>query len=112
ALLWTHFGISGPAALDASRHWLRATLDGTHPRLTVSFCPGVSFGDLDRRWTTRAVERPKTSIHSALATMVPASVAAALLRRLRIDADVAVAHFERDDRRRLVQALLAWPLPV
>ena len=25
ALLWTHFGISGPVALNASRHWLRAT---------------------------------------------------------------------------------------
>ena len=44
--------------------------------------------------------------------MVPASVAAALLRRLRIDANVALAHFGRDDRRRLVQALLAWSLPV
>ena len=112
ALLWTHFGISGPAALDASRHWLRAALEGTNPRLTVSFCPGVPFDDLDRRWTTRAVERPKASIQSALATMIPASVAAALLRRLRIDANVALAHFGRDDRRRLVQALLAWPLPV
>ena len=28
SLLWTHFGVSGPAALDASRHWLRARLDG------------------------------------------------------------------------------------
>jgi hypothetical protein len=112
ALLWTHFGISGPAALDASRHWLRAALDGRHPRLTISFCPGVPFDDLDRRWTALAVERPKAAIQSALATMVPASVAAALLRRLRIDADVALAYFGRDDRRRLVQALLAWPLPV
>jgi len=112
ALLWTHFGISGPAALDASRHWLRAALEGTNPRLTANFCPGVPFDDLDRRWTTRAVERPKAAIQSTLATMVPASVAAALLRRLRIEADVALAHFGRDDRRRLVQALLAWPLPV
>jgi predicted Rossmann fold flavoprotein len=112
ALLWTHFGISGPAALDASRHWLRATLEGRHPRLTVSFCPGSQFGDLDRRWTALAVERPKAAVQSALATMVPASVADAVLRRLRIDADVALAHFGRDDRRRLVQALLAWPLPV
>ena len=27
SLLWTHFGISGPVALNASRHWLRAQLD-------------------------------------------------------------------------------------
>ena len=28
ALLWTHFGVSGPVALDASRHWHRARLNG------------------------------------------------------------------------------------
>src|SRR5436305_1085000 len=28
ALLWTHFGISGPVVLNASRHWLRAQLEG------------------------------------------------------------------------------------
>ena len=28
ALLWTHFGVSGPVALNASRHWARAHLEG------------------------------------------------------------------------------------
>jgi predicted Rossmann fold flavoprotein len=112
ALLWTHFGISGPAALDASRHWLRAELEQREPRLTANFCPGFTFDDLDRRWTALAVERPKASVQGALATMVPASVAAAVLRRVQIDANAALAHFARDDRRRLVQGLTAWPLPV
>ncbi len=112
ALLWTHFGISGPAALDASRHWLRAELERREVRLTASFAPGVTFDDLDRRWTGLAAERPKASVQTALASMVPASVAAAVLRRLRIDAVVALAHFPRDERRRLVRALVEWPLPV
>ena len=112
ALLWTHFGISGPAALDMSRHWLRATLEEHDARLTASFCPGLTFDDLERRWTSLAAERPKASVQSALATLVPASAAAALLRRLRIDAATALAHFPREQRRRLVQALVAWPLPV
>ena len=112
ALLWTHFGISGPAALDMSRHWLRATLEEHDARLTASFCPGLTFDDLERRWTSLAAERPKASVQSALATLVPASAAAALLRRLRIDAATALAHFPREERRRLVQALVAWPLPV
>ena len=112
ALLWTHFGISGPAALDMSRHWLRATLEEHDARLTASFCPGLTFGDLERRWTSLAAERPKASVQRGLATLVPASAAAALLRRLRIDAATALAHFPREERRRLVQALVAWPLPV
>ena len=44
--------------------------------------------------------------------MVPASVAAALLRRLRIDAGGTLAHVTREDRRALVHALVEWPLDV
>jgi hypothetical protein len=43
---------------------------------------------------------------------VPASAAAAILRRLGIDATTALTHFPREDRRRLAAALAAWPLPV
>ena len=47
-----------------------------------------------------------------MATFVPASVAEAFLRRLGIGAAVALAHFSRADRRRLVRALVEWPLAV
>src|SRR5207253_534517 len=70
------------------------------------------FDRVDARWRAMAAARPKASVQSALATMVPASVASALLRRIGIDGTIALAHFTRDDRRRLVHALVAWPLPV
>ena len=41
SLLWTHFGISGPVVLNASRHWLRADLEGRAVRLTFA---GVALG--------------------------------------------------------------------
>ena len=43
---------------------------------------------------------------------MPASVAAALLRRLEIDGAITLAHLAREDRRRMVRALVEWPLPV
>ena len=43
SMLWTHFGISGPVALNASRHWLRAAIEGRQVRLTANFCSGDSF---------------------------------------------------------------------
>jgi predicted flavoprotein YhiN len=49
---------------------------------------------------------------AALAAQVPVSVAAALLERLRIDLARELAHVTRIDRRRLVHALLEWPLLV
>jgi predicted Rossmann fold flavoprotein len=112
AMLWTHVGVSGPAALNASRHWMRAQVDGRRAEVTVSFCPGLSFDEVDALWQQRARQHPKTSVQTALATLVPSSVAAAVLRQRGIDGSVALAHFPRDERRLLVHALVAWPLPV
>ena len=112
ALLWTHVGVSGPVAMNASRHWLRAELEGRTISLTVNFFPGVSFDDLDRRWTDFSAERPLTILQNALAAMMPASVAAALIVQLNLDGTRQLAHLGRDDRRRLVHALVAWPLAV
>ena len=112
SLLWTHFGISGPVTLNMSRHWLRAVLNGRVAALTASFCPGQTFEAVETWWTGRASERPHTSVYQSLAALVPASVAAALLKRLSIDGRTTLAHFSRDDRRLLVHGLVRWPLAV
>ena len=39
-------------------------------------------------------------------------MAAAVLARAEVDAATTLAHFKRDDRRRLSHALAAWPLDV
>ena len=44
--------------------------------------------------------------------MLPASMAAALLRRIGVDGSTALGHFARADRRRLVHALVSLPLAV
>jgi predicted Rossmann fold flavoprotein len=112
SLLWTHFGISGPVALNASRHWLRAQIEGRPVALTANFSPGNGFNEVDGRWQRLTVSNPKTSVHNTLATMLPASVAAAILRQLALDGTSALAHFSRDHRRRLARALTEFPLPV
>jgi predicted Rossmann fold flavoprotein len=112
ALLWTHFGVSGPVILDVSRHWLRARLEQRDARLTISFAPGESFDSIDRTWTLLAEERPRASLHSTLAQMIPASVAAAVLEQLGLEAATALADFPRTSRRRLAHALAEWPLSV
>src|SRR5262245_274795 len=112
ALLWTHFGISGPVVLNASRHVLRGQLEGRAVALFANVCPGSGFDAVDEAWQQAARRAPKSSVQTTLATLVPASVAAAFLRQLAIDGGCALAHFPRADRRRLVRALVEWPLPV
>ncbi|HJZ74060.1 MAG TPA: aminoacetone oxidase family FAD-binding enzyme [Vicinamibacterales bacterium] len=112
ALLWTHFGVSGPVVLNASRHLLRAQLEGRTVALVANVYPGRDFEAVDTEWQRAAQTAPKSSVQTLLAAQVPASVAAAFLRQLDIDGGGALAHFARGDRRRLVGALVEWPLPV
>jgi predicted Rossmann fold flavoprotein len=112
AMLWTHFGVSGPVALDASRHWLRAQIEGRTVAITANFSPGDTLDTIDRAWTRTAAEHPRTTVRTLLARRVPAAVAADLLRALSIDGEGVLAHFPRDDRRRLARALVEWPLPI
>jgi len=112
SLLWTHFGVSGPLALDASRHWHRAALGDRAVEMRLSFVPGLEFPDVERRLIQTAGERPSATPRAALGEWLPAAVGAALLEAAAIDPAVRLAHLTRDDRRRLAGALVSWTLPV
>jgi predicted Rossmann fold flavoprotein len=112
ALLWTHFGISGPVALDMSRHWLRARLEGRAASLTVNFFPGAAFEHIDRRLTEASAAQPRTSLQNALSQWLPGSVAQALLAHLALDGSIGLAHLSRDGRRHLTHALVQLPLEI
>jgi len=112
SLLWTHFGVSGPATLDASRHWLRARLEGHEVAVSASFCPTERFESLEQAWMNLARTRARTSVQTVVAGMMPASVATAVLDRLAVPEGQTLADLTREARRALIHALLQWRLPV
>lgn len=112
ALLWTHFGVSGPVVLNASRHWARARLEQRGVRLRLNLHPGERFEDVEARWLRAAAARPRATVRGTLAADLPDAVAGAVLRVLHIQAERHLADLTRDDRRRLAHALVEWPLPV
>ncbi len=112
SLLWTHFGVSGPVTLDASRHWLRAELEGHAVRMTASFCPGISFDRQERWWAETTEARPKALVSTVLSSRVPGAVASAVFRSTKVDETRPLTHLTRDDRRTLTNALVEWPLMV
>jgi predicted flavoprotein YhiN len=112
SILWTHFGISGPVALNMSRHWHRAPLAGQDVDVRLSVCPRETFESLEDWWLAQERARPKALPSTILATRVPASVAGAWVAASGINPDTTLAHLSKTDRRRLSHALLDTPLTV
>ena len=105
SLLWTHFGISGPAALDASRHWHRGRLEGRTGRLWIDVCPGHSAENLDAWLLAQRESRPRALVVTVLAGLLPAAVAAAWSRACGLPESMTMSHLTREQRRAVVQAL-------
>jgi len=112
SLLWTHFGISGPVVLDASRHWVLARARGDAVVLRMSVFPGESPEQVDARLRALASERPRASLGRLLAASLPERLAETLLQAAAIDPATPSAQLARDARRRLVQVLAELELPV
>jgi predicted Rossmann fold flavoprotein len=112
AMLWTHFGISGPVALNASRHWHRAALGSPAVDVRLSLCPGETFEQVDAWLQEQERLRPRTRVLTALATRLPTAVGDTWATRAGLDRDVTLAHLTREDRRRLVRGLLDTPLAI
>lgn len=112
AMLWTHFGVSGPAVLDASRHWHRATLEGRKVTMSAKLLPGCDFAAAEKRLIHLAAVQPKSLLRNALATLIPARVAEAIVARLQIEPRIVMAHLGKDVRRTLVHSLVDWPLAI
>jgi predicted Rossmann fold flavoprotein len=111
AMLWTHFGVSGPAVLDISRHWLRDRLEGHHPGLAAALLPDHRFDTLEPWWLERTRRSPKSSVSTTLADLLPASVGAAVAGHAGLSGTL-LADLPRESRRRLIHLLLDCPLPV
>ncbi len=111
-LLWTHFGISGPAVLDASRHWHHARLEQRGITITVSFLPDDDFNSAEDKLLGLVTSQPKVFLRNALAAFLPARLSEEILKKLGINGGVAMAQVTRETRRALVRALLDWPLAV
>lgn len=112
AMLWTHFGVSGPVVLDVSGLYTRAQVGEKGAQVAVNFLPGRDFEQAEKWLVTFAKEHPRETLRGALATTLPARVAEALLAELQIDGRIVFGQLPRETRRRMVHALLEWPLPV
>jgi predicted Rossmann fold flavoprotein len=112
SLLWTHFGISGPVVMDASRHWTVARESGGEPTLLCNLLPGEKFEQVEQWLIQSTAKRPKASMLTHLSQRFTERTAAVLLQHAGIDPATVASQLTRESRRTLVHVLTALVLPV
>ena len=98
AMLFTHFGISGPGVLDVSRHWIAAQ----PATLTANLLPGETFESIERAMLDEARRNPRATIASLLRGRLPE----------RMLTTEVLSKLTKEERRRLVRNLVELPLPI
>jgi len=112
SLLWTHFGVSGPVVMDASRFWTLGMLKNEPVELYANFLPGRT-AERAREWLVAAVsERPRRTLAAMLADSVPERLGKALCRHCGCDPSGMAGQLLRIHREKLLTALVRFRLPV
>ena len=109
SLLFAHFGVTGPAALDLSRTWHRA--DGRARRVTLSFVPGESFEKLEAAWVAYAAANPRRGVRTWLAERLPERIADLLTTESGVGG-AAMSQIPRERRSKTLRGLLERDLGV
>ncbi len=109
SFLFTHFGYSGPAALDMSRHWLTADAHGR--RLTASFAKGRTREQATEAWIAAARDGHLT-VRRHLSGFLPDRLGVELCAQAGVDPSAPVAQVPKASRAKLIETLCARELPV
>lgn len=106
--LLTHFGLSGPSALDISRFYLDARQDDPSASLVINWLPGEDFDSVERAMLDA---RSQTAGRWARRRW-PERLALALLDFAGLDHQTRIDQALRDRRRAFVHAVTAMRIPV
>lgn len=109
--LFTHLGYSGPAALNVSRHWIRAP----HPSTKVESCFLPAYANEDRfreALMKDTSERPALTLKKYLGEKMPARFVEVILYKIGIGENTVLNQITREQRQALVTGLFHFHLPV
>lgn len=113
AMLFTHFGISGPAALDISRYVLDARRTDPGATLVANLVPGRRFEQVDAMLGAVGAEARQSVVRRIVEqTALPERLVRTLCEHVGVDAATALHQLPRAARRTLAHALTELPIPV
>jgi predicted Rossmann fold flavoprotein len=109
--LVTHFGLSGPGPMNASRHFAVGKLHGAAPQVRMNVFPGRTSAEVETSWLDATRDAGARPVSSLLASL-PARLARRLFELADVSPDVRLSELSKVARRRLLDAATNLLLPV
>lgn len=98
AVIFTHFGLSGPAVFTVSRAVSRALVHGI-VRLELDLLPNKKAADLDAEMANLFHFSPAKSLKSVLTMLLPARLTEVVCRRAKVDGGQKAGQCTAKDRQ-------------
>ncbi|AUG57559.1 BaiN/RdsA family NAD(P)/FAD-dependent oxidoreductase [Acetivibrio saccincola] len=102
-MLFTHFGVSGPIILSASRHILDYDYKGV--KLIIDLKPALAEEKLDERIQRDFLKFSRKQFKNSLDELLPQKLIPVIVRLSKIDSAKTVNQITKEERRFLVKLL-------
>jgi len=109
SFLFTHFGFSGPAALDISRHYLRTK---GQKQIIANFIPDYDENSFATYLAQVQRDSPRKTIRNVLIELIPQRLADIILKKAGIEGTLPMNQLDKVSRQHLIAGCVHYPLDV
>jgi hypothetical protein len=103
-ILFTHFGLSGPAILNISKK-IGELLKQGEVKLVLDLCPNLRIEELDKKIQDKINKNPKKFLKSLLVDFMPQRFITLFIKELGIEADKQANNINKKERKDLIRLL-------
>lgn len=100
-MLFTHFGLSGPIILDASKN-IKELLNKGEVSIEIDLKPALDFSELDKRLQRDFANFAKINFKNYLPNLLPKKSIDTIIHLSGIDSNKKLNDISREDRKKLV----------
>lgn len=111
-MLFTHFGISGPVILSGSSYIVKSIKKGEKINISIDLKPAISKDTLDARVLREFGEASNKDFRNSLGNLLPKSFIPVIIKLSGINQFKKVNEVTKEERKRLVGLIKAFPLTV
>ena len=108
-LLFTHFGISGPAVLNMSKE-IGELLKYGEVTIMLDLFPNLDPGALKNKLQALLIEESNKKLKNVLGNIIPSAMAEPILEMIKVNGEEFCHSIKHDDRIKLVSLLKLIPL--